>query len=737
MFDIFYSGTKPNLFAHEQPARDIVHAQQLSRTRYFWWTNYLTDYEGFDFLFEPVPWQADQRHAWASQWQKDSGTYLIPKTGYTETNYHADRTLIRKPSTDNWSNIKDNWDLSWHPDSTDPPLIYQFGTQWQKTGGPRYSVPGAVDTKYVDSPRYICKEINKQYWDDLTYEAFDYTWHPDSTDPPLIYQFGTQWQKTGGPQYKIPGAIEIKYVRTPYYNKTDQDNNWVVPDNVDNSSFDYTWHPDSTDPPYNYQFGTQHQRTGGPQYVIPGATDIKFVDQIRIRTQRTAEHVYVVDHLDDNIKNTLEQIENNTDIAAAAVRYFDNYLDTLRRIARTADKAGYEFVWICSSVCDYLDFDFSWHPEQWQAGMLHVFASDNNKFGDTFFMHVPTFAYRADTIELLDWYDINYVGVSVPRRPLPVVRHNYNTQVDAVKTTSWAGPLAVFTNQDNIVIKDIPPVSLWREKTKTIVPLSAGAGTAIVPRACVPYIQTQLYDYPYIDRTQRHMYADTPLDIVFIDNGEPNADINYNHLCDSARLSWTNQLHRSTGVNGRVAAYRAAAELSTTPWFFAVFAKLQINWSFDWAWQPDRLQEPKHYIFHARNPVNGLEYGHQAMIAYNKKLVLENTATGLDFTLDQAHEVVPILSGVANYHYDAWTCWRTAFRECIKLRNSSDVESQYRLGQWLSQDNTAEQWSRKGAEDAVEYYDSVAGDFGELRKSYDWQWLSSYALIKRNLIPNQ
>lgn len=737
MFDIFYSGIKPNLFAHEREARDIAHAQESSRTRYFWWVNYLTDYSGFDFLFEPVPWQAHQRHAWASQWQKDSGTYLIPRTGYAETNYHTDRTLIRKPSRDNWSNIKDDWDLSWHPDYSEPALIYQFGTQWQKTGGPQYRMPGAVDVKYVDSPRYNQTEINKQYWDNLNYEAFDYTWHPDATDPPLIYQFGTQWQKTGGPQYKIPGATEIKYVRTPYYNKTDQDNNWVVPDNVDNSSFDYTWHPDSTDPLYNYQFGTQHQRTGGPQYVIPGATDTKFVDQIRIRTQRTAEYVYVVDHLDDNIKNTLEQIENNTDIAVAAVRYFDNYLDTLRRIARTADKAGYEFVWICSSVCDYLDFDFSWHPEQWQAGMLHVFASDNNKFGDTFFMHVPTFAYRADTIKLLDWYDINYVGVTVPRRPLPIVRHEYDTQVEAVKNNTWAGPLAVFTNQDNIVINDIPPVSLWREKTKTIVPLSAGAGTSIVPRACVPYIQTQLYDYPYIDRTQRHMYTDTPLDIVFIDNGEPNADINYNHLCDSAKLKWTNRLHRSTGVNGRVAAYRAAAELSRTPWFFAVFAKLQINWSFDWDWQPDRLQEPKHYIFHARNPVNGLEYGHQAMIAYNRELVLTNTAQGLDFTLDQAHEVVPILSGVANYHYDAWTCWRTAFRECIKLRNSPDVESQYRLGQWLSQDNTPDQWSSKGAEDAVEYYDSVAGDFAELRKSYDWAWLASYALIKRNLTPNQ
>jgi hypothetical protein len=125
------------------------------------------------------------------------------------------------------------------------------------------------------------------------------------------------------------------------------------------------------------------------------------------------------------------------------------------------------------------------------------------------------------------------------------------------------------------------------------------------------------------------------------------------------------------------------------------------------------------------------------MIAYNKKLVLENRASGLDFTLDQAHQVVPILSGVANYHYDAWTCWRTAFRECIKLQDNTDVESQYRLTQWLTRDTTPDQWSRKGAEDAVEYYDSVAGDFTELKRSYDWHWLSSYALIKRNLIPNQ
>jgi hypothetical protein len=186
-----------------------------------------------------------------------------------------------------------------------------------------------------------------------------------------------------------------------------------------------------------------------------------------------------------------------------------------------------------------------------------------------------------------------------------------------------------------------------------------------------------------------------------------------------------------------VAAYRAAAELSTTPWFFAVFAKLWVAEDFDWTWQPDRLQEPKHYIFHALNPVNGLVYGHQAMIAYNKQLVLENTATGLDFTLDQAHEVIPILSGTAMYDKTPWMAWRTAFRECIKLKCNTDIESEYRLNQWITKDNTEGQWSLKGAEDAVEYYNQVNGNFDELRKSYDWAWLASYALIKRNLLTSQ
>jgi hypothetical protein len=458
---------------------------------------------------------------------------------------------------------------------------------------------------------------------------------------------------------------------------------------------------------------------------VPGATDLKFVDQIRGHAKQGVTPIIEIDHMDGHAGAVPGTVKT--------VRYFDNYKDVLTRIANTVE---HEYVWIVSSVCDYTGFDFSWHPEFWQSTMLHVFASDGEKFGDTFYMHVPSFRQRIGQFELLDWYDLNFVGASVPRRPLPVIEHDFDTHVEAVKTISWSGPLAVFAKES---VTHTPPVPLWREKVKTVMPLSAGASQVIVPKSAVPYIKKQLYDYAYIDRRQRHLHNEQPLDIVFIDNGEPNAEGNWVFL-NITTANNNNRIHRSSGVTGRVAAYHAAAELSTTPWFFAVFAKLRVDGIFDWSWQPDRMQEPKHYIFHARNPVNDLEYGHQAMIAYNKRLVLANTGTGLDFTLDSAHEVVPILSGTADYAHTPWMAWRTAFRECIKLRSSSDVESQYRLKKWLGPVPEAvinSEWSRWGAEDAVEYYESVGGATEALRKSYDWSWLATYALIKRNLIPDQ
>lgn len=589
MFDVFYSGIKPNLFPHEQQADSIDQAQQLSRTRYFWWINYLTDYTGFDFLWEPSPWQSHQRHAWPSQWQKDAGTYLIPRHGYTETNYRTDQQL----------------------------------------------------TRYHDLP------------------------------------------------------------------------SWKIPPGFDIETFDWSWHPDPTDPPYTYQFGTQHQRTGGPQY-YNGGPDLKLVDQIRGSVKIGITPIIEIDHMDGHAGAVPGTIKT--------VRYFDNYRDVLTRIANTVE---HEYVWVVSSVCDYSKFDFSWHPEFWQSTMLHVFASDGEKFGDTFYMHVPSFRQRIAQFELLDWYDVNFKDSGVTRRPLPIVQHNHDTHVNAVTTMDFEGPLAIYTTKKLENDIAVPPIPLWREKVKTITPLNTCASVCIVPKIAIPYIKTQLYDYPNIDKTKKNFMESQQQDIIFISYDEPEADKNWQSLLNA--FPRAKRLH---GVKGMENALAVAAELSSTPWYFAVFAKTIIHETFKFDFVPDYMQQAKHYIFYSENRVNKLVYGEMAVIMYNCNLILNSRGQefGLDYTLSFPHEVVPIISTYGNFDTSSYHAWRTAFRETAKLAyfesQNSTVEGSYRLKTWLEvAEGDYADWVLKGSSDGMDFFKQSGGDLTFLKQSFRWEWL--------------
>ena len=222
------------------------------------------------------------------------------------------------------------------------------------------------------------------------------------------------------------------------------------------------------------------------------------------------------------------------------------------------------------------------------------------------------------------------------------------------------------------------------------------------------------------------MQKSNPLDIVFLSNGEKCADEHFFHLAEITK-KLPNRLHRIDGIQGRVKSFYAAANKSLTPWAFIVFAKLKVSEKFDFSWQPDRLQKPKHYIFYAKNSVNGLIYGHQSMVAYNKNIVLNTIGNQLDFTMEGEHTVVELVSGTAHFNNDELSTWRTAFRECIKLMDSTSQESKDRLEVWLTkaQGNFSE-YSIYGSKDAVEYYNKVNGEFDKLKLTYEWNWLDEY-----------
>ena len=555
------------------------------------------------------------------------------------------------------------------------------------------------------------------------YTGFDFSYVPVPWESTHLHTWPSQWQRTGGVYLANKRTVQNR----EYNFHTDQQvrrlpnkDIWTVPAVIDDSEFNYSWHPDETEAPYEYHFPTQWQREGGPVY--PGTAGKKFMTSQKIKVGAT--QIFYMDFMNNGSKHQLDLLKAKYP-TIKSTRYVDSHLNVFKRIMNMATT---EYVWIISRVCDYSNFDFTWHPSEEQKEMIHCFPTSHQKRGDTFYIHVPSFTQQMVDLELLDWFNvINYIEDRyVHRFASPIVTYDNDNLVDAIKNYTFTSPYALFTNQKDIKLTD--PTCLWTKKDRAVVRLSVAGATAYIPRDIKEDLKTQIYDYPYISGNRPflndYLGGQYDLDIIYISNGEPDEYKWYEHLSymSNSKVKWVH------GINGRTAAYQEAARRSKTPWFFAVFAKLEVNPEFNWEWKPDYFQQPKHYIFNSHNLVNGLEYGHQGVIAYNKQLVLENNTPGIDFTLSQPHESVPLLSGIAHFNQDVWMTWRTAFREVIKLKHfdavSPTLENTHRLNVWCTQaKGDYSEYCLAGANDAVDYYNEVNGDYEKLKLSFEWAWL--------------
>ena len=566
------------------------------------------------------------------------------------------------------------------------------------------------------------------------YNNFDFDWRPAPWEAHQTHCFGTQWQRTGGAYLANKDTVKNKewhFRDEQKATRLEDKTKWIIPVNCNDSKFDYSWHPDELEPDYEYHFPTQWQRSGGPIY--QGTAGVKFVSSQHI--QLGATQIFYMDFLNEGSQDQFIEIQKQyPDVKAT--RYVDSHLNVFKRIVNLATT---EYAWIISSFCRYAEFDFTWHPAPEQQEMIHVFPTHSNsnqyaqRRGDTFYVHVPSLRSQLYELELLDWFNvIHYCNSQIVPVDVPVVEYKGDSIIDSIANHEFKFPYVIFKTNEFPISPIFTPPCMWHPKDRVAEALNTSGSVSVVPREARAHIKTQLYDYPYVLRRKGDFYTDKALDIVYISNGEPDAERWYNHLITVAEAQIPHglqKIRRVQNVNGRIAAYHAAAQASETDWFFAVFAKLEVVGSFDWAWQPDYWQEPKHYIFHSRNCLNGLEYGHMGVIAYNKRLVLETTESGLDFTLSQEHTVVPELSAVAYFNQDPWMTWRTAFREVLKLKQfmaqSPTLETEHRLDTWLSVasgDNA--EWCLRGAQDAVNYYTEVAGDYDQLMLSFDWPWLA-------------
>ena len=403
------------------------------------------------------------------------------------------------------------------------------------------------------------------------------------------------------------------------------------------------------------------------------------------------------------------------------VPFTGSYLQVLKSIVNDIKT---EYFWLFSSFMNLNTMDLDYIPEQHEKDQIHVWYNTHplggtNKEGNVFLIPTQALKRQISNLKYLrDYKDINYHAHDnlfqnwIPKTKFSLKNPYSALQSDKPNYYKWL----INKDLDEKIVPNFFP-SFWEDvklytwgKTKDIM---------LVPNR--PDIK-QFYDI------SRHVHYDLeyqvkPMDIIFISYDEPSAEKRFKQLKEKyPRAKWIKN------IQGQTLAYIYAAAESETDYFFAVFPKLEIVDSFKFDFQPDRLKNPCHYIFNCKNPVNNLEYGHGAVLLYNKELVLKTPNPGLDFTLSQPHDWVPQLSAINHFNETPWLSWRTAFREVIKLlHNKPTVENNFRLKKWLtlgSGENA--DWVLKGSNDAQDYYKQVSGEYKQLKNSYDFEWLKNY-----------
>ena len=400
---------------------------------------------------------------------------------------------------------------------------------------------------------------------------------------------------------------------------------------------------------------------------------------------------------------------------AKIIPFVQSYMEILKSLVNDARTSH---VWMLSSLIDYSTFDFDYIPEQHQAQQIHVWHNEEQKEGDTMLIPCAEFLQQAEQLKFLrDFKNINYHSAVLNYSAWPVRSFEFNTLIEQVQSQKELYVNYYYREP----IYYIP--SFWEDVK--LYSLDESRLNLLVPRFPV---KKELHEYsPKL--LLKDKSAPVYFDIVFIHNNEPQHEENFQALL-SVVEGKPNRVKVIAGVQGRNQAYKAAADISDTEYFYAVFAKIKTDPSFGFDFVPDTLKSPRHYIFDCYDPVIDYTYGHQAIILYNKKMVLENTGTGLDFTLSQQHDHVKLLSAETTFYQDPLVAYRTAFREVVKLLYAQKicptVEGNHILLKWYTEsDMQNASYVRDAYTDAVDFVNKYSADFEKLFQSYEWEFVDN------------
>lgn len=508
--------------------------------------------------------------------------------------------------------------------------------------------------------------------------------------------------------------------------KTKHDWFWVVDPNVTViENFDFDFIPDTWDEGKTHVWQKLNPITGR-QYDYAGVMLCPKVPQAKgrpkyIREAACTQKEFTVHHLDPQL----------------------DIIEQLIHIDSTVENSMY---WVVDPFTRINpDFKFDYYPTQWDQHNVHVFADEDGAYRNIRLYPKGTFATTTLTSKdvannsFKKLKQINTIGSLRPQWPV--------LHLQDVTKTELVTALQEFANQEVPFLWTVDPdvsveqsvldagylpdllstnkIHVWQRQNPHTQKVHSYGGLRLWPTQ-KDYSQlttdsirlNKLKDIQYV-KELGSTYK--PYDIVFLSYNEEGATSAYKRLTARFPATWVKD------VTGIFEAHKEAARSVNSKMFWVVDADADITNTFNFEYVPDVYDQEVVHVWASSNPVTGQEYGYGGVKLFNREQVLNATSWGLDFTtgLSTRFKAMPEVSCVTRFNTDAYSTWRSAFRECVKLALKDDAESIERLEGWLNPVADADfaVEAKQGAEEGRAYALANRNDVEALARINDYEWL--------------
>ena len=412
---------------------------------------------------------------------------------------------------------------------------------------------------------------------------------------------------------------------------------------------------------------------------------------------------------------------------------------------RLAGQSSTDMLWIVDAYTQmHEDFKFEYYPTQWDQKNVHVFADEDGEFKNI--RLIPKSAlnkeYTDKEIANNSFENLKQINTIASLRPKWPVIHlqslERNEFINAIKDIEtpfvWTVDPDIKVNQEVLDkgfmpdILDVNKIHTWQKENPRTNKVHAYGGLRLWPTdadysdvTSDTLRQNKFRNLKYV----KQIGSESILNEIFVLSYKEDLQRVEEHISILEQKELI--VKHVRGVEGIFEAHKTCAEQCDTKMFWVVDADAEVTESFNFDYIPDVYDEEVVHVWASSNPINGLEYGYGGVKLFPTEMVKDANTWGIDFTtgLSNRFKSMPEVSCVTKFNTDAFSTWRSAFRECVKLTLNGDAESQERLNTWLNtrgdEDFTAE--AVRGALEGNQFALANKDNLEQLSKINDYTWL--------------